>query len=102
MAKKVVRRFCQWLTLESDALKQKFLHKQVRLLTNLARDYWNQVPERLWRELQCGLADRETYLERCMAGSEDTEIAIVALHRRLTEALTPSSLQDSSKASAVA
>lgn len=102
LAKKVVRRFCQWLTLESDALKQKFLHKQVRLLTNLARDYWNQVPERLWRELQCGLADRKDYLERCMAGSEDTEIAIAALHRRLTETLTPRSLQGSSKASAVA
>jgi len=89
LAEKVVRRFCQWMTLEPEALKQKYLDKQLHLMINLARDYWNQVPEKQWRDLQDVLVDHQDYLERCMAGSQKTEAARADLLRRLNEKLRP-------------
>ncbi len=87
LAEKVVRRFCQWVTLETDTLKQKYLHKQLRLMINLTRDYRDQVPERQWRDLQGVLVDHQDYLERCMAGSQETETARATLLRRLKGSL---------------
>ncbi len=88
LAEKVVRRFCQWLALEPETLKQKFLLKQLGLMINLARDYWDQVPEKQWLDLQGVLADHQDYLERCMAGSEETEAAGAPLLRRLADILS--------------
>ncbi|MCP4546837.1 MAG: hypothetical protein GY835_10280 [bacterium] len=87
LAEKVVRRFCQWVSLEPDTLKQKYLHKQLRLMINLTRAYWDQVPERQWRDLQGVLADHQDYLERCMADSRETETARATLLRRLKGSL---------------
>jgi transposase len=102
LAEKVVRRFCQWLTLEADSLTQKFLHKQLRLLLNLARDYWPQVPQTLWQNLQHGLADHENYLQRCIDGSQETEDALAELIQHLDHSSNQQALQEASRPRAVA
>ena len=64
LAQKVVRRLCEWILLEADVLKPKFLDKELLLMMNLAQDYWSHVSGRRWLILRDLLLEKQAYLDK--------------------------------------
>jgi hypothetical protein len=79
LAEKVVCRFTEWLLLRHQQLKREFLHKQLLLISNLAADYWPEVPLKRWQDLHEALADAGDYLQQIIDGCSKTKEALAAL-----------------------
>ena len=59
---KVVRRFIRLLQMQSSQMDICFLTKQLLLLENMLRDYWEKVDEADWQQLFHLLTQRQDYL----------------------------------------
>ena len=68
---KVVCRVTNWLLLKTKELKPNFLHKQLQLLRNMVRDYWQRVPRRRWACLHQALLDSTDFLAEIIAGDDE-------------------------------
>jgi transposase len=73
LAEKVVCRLTGWLLLEKQGMKCSFMLKQLMLMTNLATDYWQQVPTKRWEALLSSLIDKEGYIQRVINTNEHSE-----------------------------
>ena len=74
MAEKVVCRLTDWLLLEKDGMTCKFIHKQFLLMTNLANDYWSQVPRKRWQTLLEALTRKGRYVNRVIDQDEKRQL----------------------------
>jgi len=83
LAEKVVCRVTDWLVLQHKQMKRPFLHKQLLLLTNLARDYGADVPRNRWQALLQALDDGEDYLTTIIEGDEKVQQARTTLVEEL-------------------
>jgi transposase len=79
LAEKVVSRFTEWLLLQHKQMKRGFLQKQLLLISNLRRDYWQDVPLKRWQDLHKVLADSGDYLQQIIDGCKKTQQALVVL-----------------------
>lgn len=79
LAEKVVQRLIAWLLAEIKNMKQKFFHKQVLLINNLACDYWEQVPEKRWKSLYNTLFEKQDYINNIIAGDAQINKAFTHL-----------------------
>ena len=59
---KVIRRFITWLQMESPQLTNKFLGKQVVLVSNLILKYWPKITTKTWLSLKNILDDKKDFL----------------------------------------
>ncbi len=84
---KVVRRVTDWLVLKAKKLDRKFLHKQIKLLSNLARDYWPGVPTKRWASLLQAVLDSREYLTGIIDGHGETRNDLASLTVRLSSCL---------------
>ena len=83
LAEKVVCRVTDWLVLQHKQMKRPFLHKQLLLLTNLARDYGADVPRKRWQALLQALDDGEDYLTAIIEGDDKVHQARTTLVEEL-------------------
>lgn len=74
MAEKVVCRLTDWLLLEKEGMTCKFIHKQFLLMTNLANDYWSQVPTKRWQTLLQALTRKERYMNRVIDNDKKSQL----------------------------
>jgi transposase len=88
LAEKVVCRVTDWLVLQHKQMKRPFLHKQMLLLANLARDYGADVPRKRWQALLQALDDGEDYLTAIIDGEEKVQQALTTLLDDLSARLT--------------
>ncbi len=87
MAEKVVCRLTDWLLLEKDGMTCKFIHKQFLLMTNLANDYWIQVPTKRWRTLLQALTRNVSYVNRVIDKDKKTQVVARAAKVALLNSL---------------
>jgi hypothetical protein len=73
LAEKAVCRLTDWLLLEQQGMKCSFMLKQLMLMTNLASDYWQQVPTKRWEALLSTLSDKEDYFQRVINTNEHSD-----------------------------
>lgn len=88
---KVVRRVTDWLVLKEKKLDRKFLHKQIKLLTNLVRDYWPAVPKKRWASLLQAVLDSREYLTEIIDGHGETRNDLASLTSNLSSCLADNS-----------
>lgn len=88
---KVVRRVTAWFVLKAKKMDRKFLHKQIRLLSNLVRDYWLSVPKKRWTSLHQAIIDSQEYLSGIIDGHDVTQHDLAALTVSLSVSLTTKS-----------
>lgn len=98
---KVVRRVTDWLVLRAKKLKRKFLHNQIKLLSNLVRDYWTAVPIKRWIGLHQAVLDSRKYLTGIIDGHEETQNDLAALAISLSACLEAAPTGNESAATTV-
>ncbi len=87
LAQSVVRRLCEWILLESNLLKPKFLEKEILLMTNLTEDYWHQVSANRWRILRDLLLEKHDHLCRIHRQHAKAEGSLPGLVELLSDRL---------------
>jgi hypothetical protein len=87
LAEKVVCRLTDWLLLEKDGMTCKFIHKQFLLMTNLANDYWSQVPRKRWQTLLEALTRKGRYVNRVIDQDEKRQLVARAAKVALLNSL---------------
>lgn len=80
---KAVGRFINMISNECSPLPEKFLLKQLLLMSNLIDEYWNEVSFKVWVQLSNLLLSKQNYIETNIENDEKpkrrTE-AVTALH----------------------
>ena len=74
---KVISRFITWIEMESPQLSEKFLNKQIKLIMNLAKEYWSKVPKTLWKNLKSILEDKVTFI-KCLIKTDKNLLDLIA------------------------
>ena len=87
LAEKVVCRLTDWLLLEKDGMTCKFILKQFLLMTNLANDYWTQVPRKRWQTLLEALTRKGRYVNRVIDKDKKTQLVARAAKVTLLNSL---------------
>lgn len=76
---KVISRFTTWLKMESTQLTAKFLEKQIRLILNLATNYWSKAKQTSWTAFSEALHDKSEYIKTITGANKN----LASLHLNL-------------------
>lgn len=80
---KVICRLIRWLQMESPQLIPKFLDKQIRLMINLATNYWSKAKPDAWSLLYASLLEKHDFLQTIMAKNPKLDPPLSSLHNVL-------------------
>ena len=68
-------------------MKLKFLHKQLRLMVNLVRDFWSQVKRQQWELLYSVLIEKDAYLLKIIDSDKNVDQSLTELLQALSLSL---------------
>ncbi len=74
LQEKAAKRFIDVLINERQPLITTYLRKQLLLMTNLIKSYWNDIPLELWKKLNQALHSKHQLLEKIIKNEEKPKV----------------------------
>lgn len=78
LQEKAAKRFINVLINERQPLITTYLRKQLLLMINLIKSYWNEIPLEIWNNLNLTLQSKQKFLEKIIESEEKPKVKVWA------------------------